>query len=99
MEQNAVIEQVLALTRDMEHAASLADWPEAARLAELRSPLIMSLDAQQAHASGDALRSVLARNAAMLADAQTSQRELEAEYSAAMKRVNAVGQYQKTALL
>ena len=53
MEQSALIEKVLALTGEIEHAAALADWPEAARLAELRSPLIMSLDAQQVQGSLD----------------------------------------------
>ncbi|MGY6205219.1 hypothetical protein [Paraburkholderia strydomiana] len=56
MEQSALIEKVLALTGEIEHAAALADWPEAARLAELRSPLIMSLDAQQVQGSLDVIR-------------------------------------------
>ncbi|MFM0216003.1 MULTISPECIES: flagellar protein FliT [Paraburkholderia] len=99
MEQSALIEKVLALTAEIEHAAALADWPEAARLAELRSPLIMSLDAQQVQGSLDVIRSIVARNDAIVADAQTTQVELQAEYTAAMHRVSAANQYQKAAQL
>lgn len=99
MEQSALIEKVLALTGEIEHAAALADWPEAARLAELRSPLIMSLDAQQVQGSLDVIRSIVARNDAIVADAQTTQVELQAEYMAAMRRVSAANQYQKAAQL
>lgn len=99
MQQSALIEKVLALTEDIEHAAALADWPEAARLAEIRSPLIMSLSATDVQASADAIRSIIARNAAIFADAQTTQVELEAEYTAAMRRVSAANQYQKAAQL
>ncbi|MFM0375522.1 flagellar protein FliT [Paraburkholderia strydomiana] len=99
MEQSALIEKVLALTGEIEHAAALADWPEAARLAELRSPLIMSLDAQQVQGSLDVIRSIVARNDAIIADAQTTQVELQAEYTAAMRRVSAANQYQKAAQL
>ncbi|MDR6375336.1 MULTISPECIES: flagellar protein FliT [Paraburkholderia] len=99
MEQSALIEKVLALTGEIEHAAALADWPEAARLAELRSPLIMSLDAQQVQGSLDVIRSIVARNDAIVADAQTTQVELQAEYTAAMRRVSAANQYQKAAQL
>ncbi|CAH2900028.1 MAG: Adenosylhomocysteinase (EC [uncultured Paraburkholderia sp.] len=99
MEQSALIEKVLALTGEIEHAAALADWPEAARLAELRSPLIMSLDAQQVQGSLDVIRSIVARNDAIFADAQTTQVELQAEYTAAMRRASAANQYQKAAQL
>ncbi|XUW88389.1 flagellar protein FliT [Burkholderia sp. M6-3] len=99
MEQSALIEKVLALTGEIEHAAALADWPEAARLAELRSPLIMSLDAQRVQGSLDVIRSIVARNDAIIADAQTTQVELQAEYTAAMRRVSAANQYQKAAQL
>ncbi|WP_025598208.1 flagellar protein FliT [Burkholderia sp. WSM2230] len=99
MDQSALIGKVLSLTDEIEHAAALADWPEAARLAEIRSPLIMSLSAQDVQASADAIRSIIARNAAIFADAQTTQIELEAEYTAAMRRVSAANQYQKAAQL
>lgn len=99
MEHTALIEKVLALTSEIERAAALADWPEAARLAEIRSPLIMSLGTEDVHGSADAIRSIIARNAALFADAQTTQVELEAEYTAAMRRVSAANQYQKAAQL
>jgi hypothetical protein len=99
MEHSALIEKVLALTGEIEQAAALADWPEAARLAEIRSPLIMSLDAQKVQGSLDMIRSIVARNAAIFADAQTTQAELQTEFMAAMRRVSAANQYQKAALL
>ncbi|HEX7936272.1 MAG TPA: flagellar protein FliT [Paraburkholderia sp.] len=99
MEQSVLIEKVLTLTSEIEHAAALADWPEAARLAEIRSPLIMSLDAQQVQGSLDAIRTLVARNAAIMAEAQTTQVELQAEFTAAMRSVNVANQYQKAALL
>ncbi|MFP3586186.1 flagellar protein FliT [Paraburkholderia sp. SIMBA_055] len=99
MESSALIWKVLALTGEIEQAAALADWPEAARLAEMRSPLIMSLDAQQVQGSLDVIRSIVARDAALYANAQTTQVELQAEFTAAMRRASAVDKYQKTALL
>ncbi|WP_144143726.1 flagellar protein FliT [Paraburkholderia sp. BCC1884] len=99
MEQATQVEQILALTREIEHAAALADWPEAARLVEVRSPMIMSLDAQQVQGSLDAIRSVVARDAVIFADAQSTQAELQSEFNSAIRRVNAVGQYHKTALM
>jgi flagellar protein FliT len=43
MNQTEPVQRVLSITREIEQAASLADWPEAARLTETRSPLLMSL--------------------------------------------------------
>ncbi|MEZ2311530.1 flagellar protein FliT [Paraburkholderia sp. RCC_158] len=99
MEPSALIGKVLALTGEIEQAAALADWPEAARLAEIRSPLIMSLDAQQVQGSLDVIRSIVARDAVLYADAQATQVELQAEFTAAMRRASAVDQYQKAAQL
>ncbi|MFM0716492.1 flagellar protein FliT [Paraburkholderia strydomiana] len=99
MEQATQVEKILALTREIEHAAALADWPEAARLAEIRSPLIMSLDAQQVQGSLDTFRSIVERNAVIFADAQSTQAELQTEFNNAIRRVNAVGEYHKTALM
>lgn len=42
MNQTELIERLLSMTREIEQAASLADWPEAARLTEMRSPLLMA---------------------------------------------------------
>lgn len=94
MEQSALIEKVLALTSEIEHAAALADWPEAARLAEIRSPMIMSLDAQQVQGSLDAIRSIVERNDAIFADAHITQSELHIEFKATIGRTKAA-EYQK----
>ncbi|CAD6558401.1 hypothetical protein LMG28727_06621 [Paraburkholderia kirstenboschensis] len=93
MDQSAPIEKVLALTAEIEHATALADWPESARLAEIRSPLIMSLDAQQVQGSFDVIRSIAVHNDAVFADAQTTQVELRADYTAAMRRGSVANQY------
>jgi flagellar protein FliT len=99
MEQAALVERVVALTGEIEHAAALDNWVEAARLTEVRSPLLMSLSARQPPAALEAIRSLMTRNAALLANAQSSQAELQAEFSHAMGRTKAVSLYHRTALL
>ncbi|MFM0043210.1 flagellar protein FliT [Paraburkholderia sediminicola] len=99
MNQTELIERLLSMTREIEHAASLADWPEAARLTEARSPLLMSLSAEQEPAALDMIRRIQAIDAALLADAETTQNELHTEFEAAMGRTKAAGEYQRIARL
>ncbi|MFM0152755.1 flagellar protein FliT [Paraburkholderia sediminicola] len=99
MNQTELIERLLSMTREIEHAASLADWPEAARLTEARSPLLMSLSAEQEPAALDMIRRIQAIDAALLADAATTQDELHTEFEAAMGRTKAAGEYQRIARL
>jgi flagellar protein FliT len=99
VEQNALIEQLLALTLAIEHAATLADWPDAARLIEERSPLFKMLTREQDASAMATLRRIQAIDAAIATDAQSSRNELEIEYSAAMSKVQAVGKYQQAARL
>jgi flagellar protein FliT len=97
MNQPELVERVLSMTRDIEQAASLADWPQAARLTEARSPLLMSLTADQEPAALDMIRQIQAIDAALLADAETTQNELHIEFEAAIGRTRAAGQYQQVA--
>ncbi|AIO75552.1 flagellar protein FliT [Burkholderia multivorans] len=97
MEQTELIAQLDALTDAIEHAAAMADWTEAARLATAREPLVASLSADQPPAGIAAIRRMQASNERIFADAQRAQRELADEYQAAMSRVQAAGQYQNIA--
>ncbi|WOD17915.1 flagellar protein FliT [Paraburkholderia kirstenboschensis] len=97
MNQTTLIEHLLSLTHAIEDAAALADWPEAARLTEERSPLLVSLSADQDPAALEMIRLIQAIDATVLANAQTTQVELQAEYRAAMIRAKATGQYQQVA--
>lgn len=99
MKQTELVERVLAITRHIEQAASLADWPEAARLTEMRSPLLMSLAADQEPAALDMIRQIQAIDAALLADAAVTQNELHIEFEAAIGRTKAAGEYQRMARL
>lgn len=99
MEQAVLVEKIVALTGEIEHATAIGDWIEAARLAEIRSPLLMSLSGQQTPAALDAIRSVMTRDSAIVADAQHSQSELQSEFNEAMRRSKAVGLYHQTARL
>ncbi|ASL44134.1 hypothetical protein bAD24_I11630 [Burkholderia sp. AD24] len=97
MNQTELVERLLAMTREIAQAASLADWPEAARLTEARSPLLMSLVAEQEPAALEKIRQIQAMDAALLVDAETTQNELHIEFEAAMGRAKAAGEYQRMA--
>src|SRR5258708_7857512 len=97
MNQTELVERVLSITREIEQAASLADWPEAARLTEARSPLLMSLSADQEPVALDMIRRIQAIDETLLADAQTTQNELHIEFEAAIGRTKAAGEYQRIA--
>ncbi|MFP3567270.1 flagellar protein FliT [Paraburkholderia sp. SIMBA_030] len=99
MDQTELVERLLSMTQAIEQAASLADWPEAARLTEARSPLLMSLAADQEPAALDMIRRIQAIDAALLADAETTQNELHIEFEAAIGRTRAAGEYQRVARL
>ncbi|MGS0892682.1 flagellar protein FliT [Burkholderia stagnalis] len=97
MEQTTLITQLDALTDAIEHAAAMADWTAAARLAEARAPLVMSLAPDQPAAGIAAVRRMQASNARIFDDARRARQELADEYQAAMGRAQAVGQYQSIA--
>ncbi|MGF6442750.1 flagellar protein FliT [Paraburkholderia youngii] len=97
LNQMDLVERVLAITREIEQAVSLADWPQAARLTEARSPLLISLTADQEPAALDMIRQIQAADAVLLADAETTQTELRIEFEAAIGRATAAGEYQRVA--
>ncbi|RKE25381.1 protein FliT [Paraburkholderia sp. BL23I1N1] len=99
MNQSELVERLLSITREIEQAASLADWPEAARLTEVRSPLLMSLSADQEPAALEIIRRIQSIDEALLAEAETTQNELHVEFEAAMGRSRAAGEYLRTARL
>ena len=99
MNQTKLIERLLSMTREIEQAASLADWPEAARLTEARSPLLMSLSADQEPAALEMVRRIQEIDATLLAEAETTQSELHTEFEAAIGRTKAAGEYQRIARL
>ncbi|MFM0528311.1 flagellar protein FliT [Paraburkholderia strydomiana] len=99
MNQMSLIEDLLSLTQAIESAASLADWPEAARLTAQRSPLLMLLITEQTPEALALIRRIQAIDAAVLADASNTQYGLQEEYRIAMGRVSAVDHYQKAARL
>ena len=97
MNQISSVERLLSMTLAIEHAASLADWPEAARLTEERSALLMTLSAQQDPVTLEMIRKIQAIDAAILANAKTTQVELEIEFGNAIGRTKAAQQYLRTA--
>ncbi|MGU7784557.1 flagellar protein FliT [Burkholderia sp. PU8-34] len=99
MKQAELIDRLNVLTDAIEHAVAMADWAEAARLAEVRSPLVMSLSTDQPPAGIAAIRRVHASNARIFTDARVAQQQLTDEYQAAMGRVQAVGEYHHMARL
>ncbi|WGY68563.1 flagellar protein FliT [Burkholderia cepacia] len=99
MEQHELIERLNALTDDIEHAASMADWIEAARVAEARSALVMALTANLSPEGLATIRRIQASNDRVFAGAHLAQRELTDEYHAAMGRVQAVSEYHDMARL
>jgi hypothetical protein len=99
MEQTRLVEQVLALTEEIDHAARLADWQLAARLAEQRSPLLMSVGPDQSSEALALIRRIQAMDALTLGEAATAQAELAGEYRVAMERTHAASSYNSMALL
>jgi len=97
MNQTELVQRVLSITQEIEQAASLADWAEAARLTETRSPLLMSLTADQEPATLEMIRQIQAIDAVLLAEAEVTQNELHIEFEAAIGRTRAAGEYQRMA--
>jgi flagellar protein FliT len=99
LDQNRLVEQVLALTEEIDHAARIADWQRAALLSEQRSPLLMSFAPQQSPEALALIRRIQALDGVTLRGAQTAQSELATEFRAAMDRTNAANRYNSVALM
>lgn len=97
MEQNSLIDRLLELTLAIQHAAALADWQQAARLTEERTPLFMQLTPEQDDTAMEVINRIQAIDAAIAADAKTTQTELQSEYSSAMSKIQAASKYHQAA--
>lgn len=93
----STIERIWQITKAIEHAAAVGEWEDAARLADERSPLLMSLPAAPAPAVLATLREVQAIDAAVAQAAQAAQHTLNTEYRAAMQATRNASLYQKVA--
>jgi flagellar protein FliT len=91
------IDRIWQITKSIEQAAAVGEWEKAAELANERSPLLMSLSAQQTGAALDVLKQVHAINLRVTDEAQSAQNALSAEYRAAMQATRNVNQYQRVA--
>jgi flagellar protein FliT len=96
-DQDALVERLFALTKDMETAAILADWPRVAELDAARTPLLRALTREQSPQALATIREIQGIDAAVLAEATATRSELATEYHSAMKRVNAASRYQQGA--
>ncbi|MGF6569893.1 protein FliT [Paraburkholderia fungorum] len=97
--QTRLVEQVLALTEEIDHAARIADWQRAALLSEQRSPLLMSFAPEQSPEALALIRRIQALDDVTLREARTAQSELANEYRTAMDRTRAANSYNSVALM
>ncbi|WP_322048779.1 flagellar protein FliT [Paraburkholderia sp. J67] len=91
------IERIWQFTKAIEQAAAVGEWQQAAQLADARSPLLMSLGAQQTPAALAQIREIQAIDGRISQAAQVAQRDLGAEYQASMRATRNVSQYQRVA--
>jgi flagellar protein FliT len=97
MRAPADIDRIWQITKAIEQAAAVGEWEQAAQLANERSPLLMSLGAQQTPAALDVLRQVHAIDAQIEQAARNATNDLNTEYRAAMQATRNVNQYQRVA--
>ncbi|HTH62506.1 MAG TPA: flagellar protein FliT [Paraburkholderia sp.] len=93
------IDRIWQITKAIEHAAAVGEWEEAARLADERSPLILSLYSPLSPAALETLRQVYAIDEHVAEVAQNAHHTLNAEFRAAMQATRNVSVYQKIAHL
>lgn len=99
MSQTQLVRRVFELTEAINQAGQIADWQLAARLAEARSPLVHSIEAQQDPGSLALIRRIQAMDSTLMEDAQVVQAGLTKEFHAAMGRATAAQQYNRVAML
>lgn len=97
MQAPANIERIWQITKAIEQAAAVGEWEQAAQLANERSPLLMSLGAQQTPAALDVLKQVHTIDAQIAQAARNATNELNTEFRAAMQATRNVNQYQRVA--
>jgi flagellar protein FliT len=97
--QHEMIEQAWTLTQAIEEAAAASDWPRAAELSEVRSPLLMGLQAEQPAEALGMIREIQASMAAVTEAARIAQEGLATGYRRALDGANAASRYQAAARL
>lgn len=88
-----------SLTRAMAAAAAAGDWIEAARLSELRSPIIMQLENDLDPVTLQTASEIQTLDAALMQTAQAARMSLGKTYREATARVDAASRYQQAARL
>jgi flagellar protein FliT len=99
MNQQEMIQHAWALTEAIEAAAADQDWARAVELSRVRSPLLMSIEADQPAESLAVIRRIQSSIEAMMSRAQAAQALLSTAYRKSMDGARAAGQYQKAAYL
>ncbi|WP_244847688.1 flagellar protein FliT [Caballeronia sp. SL2Y3] len=99
MSQQDMLTNAVSLTRAMAAAAAAGDWIEAARLSELRSPIIMRLQNDLDPATLQAASDIQTLDAALMQTAQAARMSLGKNFREATARIDAASRYQQTARL
>ena len=99
MSQHELLTNAVALTRAMGAAAAAGDWIEAARAAELRSPIIMQLQNDHEPATLQAARDIQAFDASLMQTAEAARVSLGKGFREASARIDAASRYQQAARL
>jgi flagellar protein FliT len=97
MNQQELIAQAWALTQAIESAAADNDWPRAAELTHTRSPLLMSLQADQPANAMITIRRIQASIASIMQVATSAETALMRNHRQAMNQANAASRYQQAA--
>ncbi|KQR79604.1 hypothetical protein ASG35_06865 [Burkholderia sp. Leaf177] len=97
MNQLELIAKAWALTEAIESAAAENDWPRAAELTNARSPLLMSLQADQSDESMVTIRRIQASIATIMNVATSAETALMRNHRQALTQANAAGRYQQAA--
>jgi flagellar protein FliT len=87
------------LTQAIHSAVAEGDWPRAAELAEVRSPLLMSLTAVQSPEALAMIRAIQGLDAGIERTAHDGREAMASRQNDAMKRIAAANLYQTTGLL
>ncbi|RFU47466.1 flagellar protein FliT [Paraburkholderia sp. DHOC27] len=98
MDQTQLVERVFEMTQAIAEAGQIADWQKAARLAQERSPLVRSIQREQAPVALAMIRRIQAMDRSLIDDARTTQAELTAEYELATRRIKSAQQYNRVAM-
>ncbi|SAK91834.1 flagellar protein FliT [Caballeronia ptereochthonis] len=97
MNQKRLIQDAWTLTEAIELAVGKEDWEHAASLAEARSPMLMSLQADQPAEALVVIRKIQASINAVASRARAEQVNLSATYCQSMENAKAASQYQQMA--